>query len=136
MEGRPICKFFQQGNCTKGASCRFAHEMDQSKMSDQPIPIQGNFGSNEPLICKYFLEGNCKNPKCHSIHAYSKNLDHIALDDGFTSKSIVGMCQISNKINNIKILQNSFLLMKIMSIFGKSQILKNLLQNKNFRMKK
>jgi len=99
MEGRPICKFFQQGNCRKGASCNFAHETDKMDLGDQSK-------MNEPRICKFFLEGNCKNPKCYSIHAYSTNLDHVILDEEFHVKPIVGMSQISNRINNIKILKS------------------------------
>jgi hypothetical protein len=105
MDGRLVCKFFQQGKCRNGDSCKFAHEMDQQLMVDQPI--KSNIGTNEPRICKFFLEGNCTNPKCSMIHAYSANLDHVILDEDFHTKPIIGMCQISNRLNNIKILRNS-----------------------------
>lgn len=105
MDGRPVCRFFQQGKCRNGASCKFSHDTDQPIMTDQPM--QSNIGSNEPRICKFFLEANCKNPNCNMIHAYSANLDHVILEEEFHTKSIVGMCQISNRLNNIKILQNS-----------------------------
>jgi len=104
MEGRTVCKFFQKGNCRKGASCTFAHESNQMDMGDQSN--KRSMGMNEPRICEFFLEGNCKHPKCHSIHAYSANLDHVILDDEFHMKPIVGMSQISNRINNIKILKS------------------------------
>lgn len=105
MEGRPICKFFKMGDCRKGNACTFAHRIDtDANMSDNQMTKKLD---NEPRICQYFLEGNCKNQKCHSIHGYSNNLDHVILDDEFHTKPIIGMCQISNRLNNIKILPSS-----------------------------
>ena len=40
---RPACVFFQQGNCARGASCRFAHSL-----------------SADPIKCKNFVSGNCR----------------------------------------------------------------------------
>ena len=54
-----------------------------------------NYEKNEPKICKFFQEGNCKHQNCFSIHAYSQHLDHVIFDEDFHSKPIVGMCQIS-----------------------------------------
>lgn len=105
MEGKTVCIFFPQGKCRNGSSCKFAHETDQPIITDQPMP--SNIVTNEPRLCKYFLEGNCKNPNCNMIHAYSANLDHVILEEEFHMKTIVGMCQISNRLNNIKTLQNS-----------------------------
>jgi len=108
MDGKPICRFFPIGKCRNGASCKFSHDMDQPQMTDQPmLSMQSNISTNEPRICKFFQEGNCKNAKCNMIHAYSSNLDHVILEEEFHTKPIVGMCQISNRLNNIKILPNS-----------------------------
>ena len=110
MEGKPICRFFKTGSCRKGNNCDFSHPQGFIPNNADETPKSYD---KESGLCSFFKEGKCKHQKCHNIHAYHENLDHITLDDEFSTKPIVGICQISNRLNNIKILQSLSLQMKI-----------------------
>jgi len=56
-----LCKFYQEGNCTRGKKCTFAHgEVDQHLQS-QPVGMK---------LCKTLIAtGRCKNQNCRYAHS-------------------------------------------------------------------
>lgn len=53
-EVRPLCKFFAEGKCTKGESCRFSHDTSLLPGGAPPArPVE----KTQP--CKFFLAGHC-----------------------------------------------------------------------------
>lgn len=51
-----ICKFYLQGNCTRGTSCPFRHELDGSVpavMTRTPTP------RSKSAVCSFYLQGKC-----------------------------------------------------------------------------
>ncbi|RHY96500.1 hypothetical protein DYB37_003253 [Aphanomyces astaci] len=60
FDGKKICTFYLQNQCTKGASCRFEHTITSSK-------------PRRPAACKFFRENKCTlGTNCrfdHSLHS-------------------------------------------------------------------
>merc|ERR1740117_2694558 len=56
-----LCKFYQEGNCTRGKKCTFAHgEVDQH-LQVQPLGMK---------LCKTLIAtGRCKNQNCRYAHS-------------------------------------------------------------------
>ncbi|CAC5368779.1 unnamed protein product [Mytilus coruscus] len=53
MDERPVCRFYKEGKCHKGADCPFNHEFSEKK----------------PELCKYYLGGSCsKGDNCIFMH--------------------------------------------------------------------
>lgn len=46
-ESNPICKFFQQGRCNKGAECKWRHEIDKDHFSNEVGLFGGLVGDVE-----------------------------------------------------------------------------------------
>jgi len=88
------CKFFEQGNCTKGAACTFSHITSDVKVHTNPFAALFNgarYSSGhithvskgcdvnphrrplEPKPCKFFGRGECmKGAKCQFLHVSSE----------------------------------------------------------------
>jgi len=56
--GKGICKFFQEGRCTRGDSCSFSHG-DGAAGAGGGGGKSGGGGGGGKGICKFFLEGKC-----------------------------------------------------------------------------
>ena len=62
-----VCKFFLNGNCTRGSSCAFRHELNDddtisvvtmgSGMPPPPTTTQSSTPSGQ--VCKFYANGNC-----------------------------------------------------------------------------
>eukprot|EP00913_Durusdinium_trenchii_P000281 g255.t1 len=68
---RTICKFWEQGSCTRGADCTFAHgsadlaEVNGGRVHQESVAAVGT----KRTICKFWLEGACtKGAVCSFAH--------------------------------------------------------------------
>eukprot|EP00437_Effrenium_voratum_P018044 CAMPEP_0181443132 /NCGR_PEP_ID=MMETSP1110-20121109/24395_1 /TAXON_ID=174948 /ORGANISM="Symbiodinium sp., Strain CCMP421" /LENGTH=280 /DNA_ID=CAMNT_0023567097 /DNA_START=68 /DNA_END=907 /DNA_ORIENTATION=- len=62
--GKAMCKFFLQGNCTRGSSCAFSHGGDGGRSKEFCPPAGGKMPQ-----CKFFLQGTCaKGRSCQFSH--------------------------------------------------------------------
>jgi len=56
-----LCKFFQEGKCTRGKKCTFAHGEEDKEDQSQPVCMK---------LCKTLIAtGRCKNPSCKYAHS-------------------------------------------------------------------
>lgn len=44
------CRFFQKGTCSRGTTCKFAHVLEGSSQSSQPLPIGRGIPAKETTI--------------------------------------------------------------------------------------
>lgn len=68
---RTICKFWEQGSCTRGADCTFAHgsadlaEVNGGRVHQESVAAVGT----KRTICKFWVEGACtKGAVCSFAH--------------------------------------------------------------------
>ena len=47
-----LCKYYQQGHCSKGDNCSFAH-------GEHELENIKEYEPHSNVICKYFLQGYC-----------------------------------------------------------------------------
>lgn len=91
------CKFFEQGNCAKGAACSFPHiTSDPKGQTNSPVTPIKNFGysssvtsktndvlRNQPVghrpPCKFFGRGECmKGAGCQFLHILAEPLPSLS----------------------------------------------------------
>ena len=71
--GGEICKFFQQGSCMRGNSCRFLHVPGSGSASPSGygVPSPGSM-SPSSQECVYFKRGQCQyGDSCRFVHVQS-----------------------------------------------------------------
>ncbi len=72
-----VCRYFSNGHCKNGSSCKFSHGTSSTRSSTRPPVVSdesdhddnssGSSAHAKPP-CKYFLEGNCTNKNCQYPH--------------------------------------------------------------------
>jgi hypothetical protein len=113
---KKVCIYFQKGNCIKGSSCNFSHELDsgfqnkmqsnyQSDRNSMQTGLQGAMNitptdqqfQNKPQskICEFFMKGTCTKQSCRFFHGYSENLQNVKIEK-IHEKNLIGTCQISD----------------------------------------
>jgi hypothetical protein len=91
------CKFFEQGNCAKGAACSFPHiPSDRKRQTNSPVTPIKSFGYSSDvtskannvlhdrpvahrLPCKFFGRGECmKGAGCQFLHILAERLPSLS----------------------------------------------------------
>lgn len=77
-----FCKYFAQGSCRNGSSCRFIHQ-DATKplehpnavsfpVKEQDDPLSDSAIGNKGTVCRFFAQGGCRRASdCHFLHLSS-----------------------------------------------------------------
>eukprot|EP00929_Paragymnodinium_shiwhaense_P047338 TRINITY_DN2400_c0_g1_i1.p1 TRINITY_DN2400_c0_g1~~TRINITY_DN2400_c0_g1_i1.p1 ORF type:complete len:842 (+),score=148.31 TRINITY_DN2400_c0_g1_i1:61-2526(+) len=70
VQKRTICRFWQEGTCTRGEACTFAHSDEELGQQVEVAAVQASFApGSKRTICKFWESGTCaKGDQCGFAH--------------------------------------------------------------------